>query len=208
MSYTRNFKYLNHCRVIYRRLPISDTPTEETDQYMYYKDGTYQCYELFRSKAKITTYRSFKWHVLVLWYLNDRWSQTEALDIACYLSYKKNGFISFDMKQEHVDKLVHEISLIDLEEPPKNKLRKIMFKWNCGLTKEQKLSIVGKLIGRTKSVNPSDIYECMLEMHEISNKITISKIAKLLKCSTRTIYRNMDKYPALKEEKELLNTKS
>ena len=207
MSYTRNFKYLNQCRVIYRRLPISDVPTEETPQYMYYKNGTYECYELFRSKAKITTYKSFKWHILVLWYLNPEWEHNDMLDIAYYLAYKKNGFISFDMKQDHVDKLVHEVSLLDLDKPPKNKLRKIMFKWNCGLTKVEKLSIVGKLIGRAKSTSPEDIYECMLELNEIGDKITISKIAKLLNCSARTIYRNINKYPALKEEKELLNEK-
>ena len=207
MSYTRNFKYLNQCRAIYRRLPISDVPTEDTPQYMYYENGTYECYELFRSKAKITTYKSFKWHILVLWYLNPEWDHNDMLDIAYYLAYKKNGFISFDMKQDHVDKLVHEVSLLDLDKPPKNKLRKIMFKWNCGLTKVEKLSIVGKLIGRAKSTSPEDIYECMLELNEIGDKITISKIAKLLSCSSRTIYRNINKYPALKEEKELLNEK-
>ena len=37
-------------------------------------------------------------------------------------------------------------------------------------------------------------------------KITISKLAKLLECSTRTIYRNMGNQ--LKLEKELLNTDS
>ena len=37
---------------------------------MFYEDGTYECYELFRSKAKINTYKSLKWHLLVLWYLN------------------------------------------------------------------------------------------------------------------------------------------
>ena len=207
MSYTRNFKYLNQCRAIYRRLPISDVPTEDTPQYMYYENGTYECYELFRSKAKITTYKSFKWHILVLWYLNPEWEHNDMLDIAYYLAYKKNGFISFDMKQDHVDKLVHEVRLLDLDKPPKNKLRKIMFKWNCGLTKVEKLSIVGKLIGRAKSTSPEDIYECMLELNEIGDKITISKIAKLLSCSSRTIYRNINKYPALKEEKELLNEK-
>ena len=33
---------------------------------MYYEDGTHECYELFRSSAKITTYKIFKWHLLVL----------------------------------------------------------------------------------------------------------------------------------------------
>ena len=70
MSHERNLKWLNDRRVIYRRDPITDTPSIETDQYKYYENGTYQCYHLFNSKAKITTYKSLKWHMLVLYYLN------------------------------------------------------------------------------------------------------------------------------------------
>ena len=54
----RKFKYLTDKRVVWRRDPITDIPDENTKQYMFYKDGTYQAYDLFRSKAKITTYRS------------------------------------------------------------------------------------------------------------------------------------------------------
>ena len=55
----RRFKYLWDKHVVYRRDPITDIPDEETREYMFYKDGTHQCYDLFRSKAKITTWRSF-----------------------------------------------------------------------------------------------------------------------------------------------------
>ena len=61
---------LNKRRIIYRRAPLSDEPTESFSWGNYYEEGTHQCYELFRSKAKITTYKSFKWHMLVLWHLN------------------------------------------------------------------------------------------------------------------------------------------
>ena len=71
MSQDRNIKWLNNRRIIYYRNHITDIPTESTDLYDYYAEGTYQCYSLFRSKAKITTYKSLKWHMLVLRYLND-----------------------------------------------------------------------------------------------------------------------------------------
>ena len=93
--------------------------------------------------------------------------------------------------------------MCDLEEPPKNKLRKFIFKDNSGLTLSEKLSIVGKMIGKAKRIHEDDIYECMLDMHDMGNKITISKLAKLLNCSARTIHRNMSN--ELKREKELLN---
>ena len=82
-------------------------------------------------------------------------------------------------------------------------MRKIIFKEFSGLTSEQKMSIVGQLVGKTKKVHEDDIYECMLDLHDMGKKITISKIAGLLNCSSRTVYRNMGN--ELKKEKELLN---
>ena len=201
----RQFKYLVNRRVVWRQDPTTDIPDEETDTYMFFKDGTYQCYDLFRSKAKITTYRSFKWHMLVLWHLNPEWTEEDALDIAMYLSYKPNGFTTFTINKWNVERLVKDISLMELDEPPRNKLRKIVFKQFCGLDKSQKLSIVGKLIGKLKGVTSSDIYEAMLLLNDSDNKITISALAKNLNVTPRTIYRRLNKYPALKEEKKILN---
>ena len=91
----------------------------------------------------------------------------------------------------------------DLEYPPKNRIRKVIFKDTTNLTKSEKLSIVGKLIGRNSKAQPEDIYETMLLIHDKSEKITIAKIARILNVSTRTIYRNMTH--ELTKEKELLN---
>ena len=81
-------------------------------EYMFFKNGTYQYYDLFRSKAKITTYRSFKWHMLVLWYLNPEWAEKDALDVAIYLSYKPNGFTTFTINKWNVERLVKDVSLM------------------------------------------------------------------------------------------------
>jgi len=203
MSYERNLTYLNNNRIVYRRHPIKDIPTEDNWMYMYYIDGTYECYELFRSKAQITTYKSLKWHLLVLWYLNPQLDQDDFMKLAEVICNKPNGFVSFAIHDELLRKIVYEVSMLDLEEPPKNKLRKVIFKPNCGLTKEEKLQIVGIFIGRTKRITEDNIYECMLEINNNGNKITIAKLAKLLKCTSRTIHRNMCE--ELKREKELLN---
>ena len=201
----RQFKYLINRRVVWRQEPTTDIPDEETDEYMFYKEGTYQYYNLFRSKAKITTYRSFKWHMLVLWYLNPSWEKKDALDIAMYLSYKPNGFTTFTINKWNVERLVEDVYNMELDEPPRNKLRKIVFKQFTGLDKIDKLRIVGKLIGRLKGVDSTDIYEAMLQTNYKGNKITISGLAKLLNVTPRTIYRRMNKYPALKQEKQILN---
>ena len=199
----RNLKYLNTNRIVYRRLPLTDKPTQETDVYMYYENGTYQCYELFRSSAKITTYKSLKWHLLVLWYLNPQLDQDQFAALAFCLCTKHNGFVSFNIHDNLLRKIIYEVSMMDLDAAPKNRLRKVIFKPFTGLTKEEKLKIVGSLIGRSKRIHPDDIYECMLDLHDMGKKITIGRIAGLLDCSKRTIHRNME--DELKREKELLN---
>jgi len=199
----RRFKYLWDKRVVCRRNPTTDIPDEETDTYMFFKDGTHQCYDLFRSKAKITTYRSFKWHMLVLWYLNPDWEKDDAIDIAMYIADKPNGFTTFNMNKWNVERVINDLYLMDLEEQPRNKLRKIVFKTNCGLDKSQKLSIVGKLIGRMNGIKREDIYTSMLLLNDSDEKITIAKLAKSLKCTSRTIHRRMCN--ELKQVKQELN---
>ena len=203
MSQGRNMKWLNDRRVIYYRNPITDTPTESTDLYDYYAEGTYQCYSLFRSKAKITTYKSLKWHMLVLRYLNDNLLDVEFSSICHFLADKDNGFVTFFIKSKVLHKMIKEVLGVG-DTPPKNRIRKVIFKPHTLLTLSEKLSIVGKLIGRGKKIVEDDIYECMLSLNNEKEKITINKIAKSLGCSTRTIYRNMGNQ--LKLEKELLNS--
>ncbi len=199
----RNTKYLDNKRIVYRRDPITDKPDQENECYMFYLNGTHECYHLFTSKAKITTYKSLKWHLLVLWYLNPQLEQEEFTNIADVISSKEHGFTTFKIHPEMTRRMVYEISMLDLDEPPKNKLRKVIFKYGNGLCKEEKLRIVGTLIGRSKRVHPDDIYQCMLDINDWGKKITIGRIAGLLDCSTRTINRNMCN--ELKREKELLN---
>ena len=201
--YDRNLEFLNKRRIVYRRNPITDKPTQENECYMFYENGTHECYELFRSKAKITTYRSLKWHLLTLWYLNPQLDQDDFMQIAEVIANKDQGFISFNIHVELLRKIVYEVSMCDLDEPPKNKLRKVIFKPNNRVSKEEKLRIVGELIGRSKRIHSDDIYQCMIDLNDMSKKITISRIAGLLDCSTRTIHRNM--CAELKREKELLN---
>ena len=203
MSHERNIKLLNDRRIVYKRDPITDVPTHQTDKYMFFEQGTYECYTLFASKAKITTYKSLKWHLLTLWYLNPDLDQDDFMQIAEIISVKELGFTSFTIHIDLLRKMVYDVSMLDLDEPPKNKLRKVIFKYGCGLTKEEKLSIVGELIGRTKRIHEDDIYQCMLDLNDLGKKITITQLALYLECSTRTIHRNMGEQ--LKRDKELLN---
>ena len=200
---SRNLTYFNNNRIVYKRDPVTDKPTYETDKYMFFEHGTHECYHLFTSKAKITTFKSLKWHLLVLWYLNPQLDQDQFMKVAEILTDKRNGFTSFKIHEDLMHKIVYEVSMLDLDEPPKNKLRKVIFKYGNQMCKEEKLRIVGRLIGRLKSVTAGDIYDLMLSINDSGRKITIRRLATHLNCTTRTIHRNMGE--ELKREKELLN---
>jgi hypothetical protein len=196
----RNLKYLNDNRIIYRRYS-SDIPTAQYSWGWHYAEGTYGYYAMFNSKAKINTIRSLKWHLLTLWYLNPKLDKYRFTDLAKHIINKNNNFVTFNIGKALIKKILDEVYRQDLDRPPKNRLRKIVFKDGTGLSTSEKLSIVGTIIGKTK-IKKDDIYEAMLYIHEES-KITNKKLAKVLKCSERTVYRNM--CSELKEEKYLLN---
>ena len=195
---SRNLKWLNDRYIVYRRDPINDVPTIETKQYKYYENGTYECYHLFNSKAKITTYKSLKWHMLVLYYLNE---DIELEHVFRFIANKDNGFVTFFIKQRILDEMIKDV-IAQGGDPPANKLRKVVFKPYSGLDLSGKLKIVGQLIGRS-SIDKDMIYETMIDLNDMGKKITISRIAGLLNCSTRTIHRHM--CDTLKREKQILN---
>ena len=197
----RNLEYLHRNKIIYRRHPILDKPTQVFDWGEFYQDGTHECYELFRSKAKITTYKSLKWHLLVLWYLND-FDAEKFAELVLFICEKHNNFITFNIPPDLLDRVINEVIQYDVNVAPRNKIRKVIFKDGCGLEISEKLRIVGSLIGRIK-INRQLIYDAMLEINHNDKLITIDKLAKICGCSTRTIHRNIDKQ--LKKEKEYLN---
>ena len=196
----RNLKYLNDNRIIYRRYS-SDIPTKQYSWGWHYADGTYGYYAMFNSRAKINTIRSLKWHLLTLWYLNPDLDKDEFTKLANYIMYKSNGFVTFNIGIKLINNIIEDVYRQDLDTPPKNRLRKIVFKDGSGLSTVEKLSLVGSIIGKSK-IKKDDIYEAMLYIHE-EGKITVKKLAEALKCTERTIYRNM--CSELKEEKYLLN---
>ena len=202
-QFDRNYNMLWRNNVITCRLPINDIPTTETDKWMFFEDGTHEYYDLFRSEAKINTYKSLYWHLLVLWYLNPEKGPDEFKQMSYAICNKSNGFISFSISDNMIDKIVYDVYMSDLDRPPKKKLRKVIFKHGCGLSKVEKLSIVGQLIGRSNKTHPDDVYQAMIDIHDLGQKITIKRVSEVLGVSSRTVHRHMCE--DLKREKELLN---
>ena len=200
----RRIEHLNDNRIIYRRLPVLDKPSHSFDWGYYFKDGTYEFYDLFRSKALINTYKSLRWHLRVLWYLNPDLKENKYKSICKFISNKDNGFTTFTMEPDKLKNVIRDIKKSDLEQPPYNKLRKVIFKDYTGLKTEEKLKIVGSLIGR-KSTTPEALYEAMLTINDEGHEITAKSLSNALNCSTRTIHRHMN--DELKQEKHILNEK-
>ncbi len=204
MSHKRNIKWLNEKRIIYRQFPLNDMPTYSTKKFEYYENGTYEYYHLFNSHSKITTYKSLKWHFLVLYYLNmDNIINSDFVTLAKFIADKENGFVTFFIKSKLLESMIGDV-LQQGGDAPKNRKRKIIFKEYNLLTFREKMKIVGELTGR-KKITKEEIYLMMLDINESGVKISIQYLAELLRCSPRTLHRNMGK--ELKQEKDLLNEK-
>lgn len=201
MSQERNIKWLNDRRIVYRQFPINDVPTIETNKYMFFENGTYEHYSLFNTKAKITTYKSLKWHFLVLYYLNQE-NGLLPTHVYEFIANKENGFVTFFISKKVLNDMIDDVFKIG-GEPPVNKIRKVIFKDYSMLTINEKLSIVGKLIGRSSRVDAEAIYQCMLDLNDFGKHICIGRIAGLLNVSKRTIYRHIN--GELKKEIKILN---
>jgi len=201
----RKIEHLNDNRIIYRRLPVSDKPSHSFDWGYFYEDGTYEFYDLFKSKALINTYKSLRWHLRVIWYLNPQLNLEEFSRLSTFIADKRNGFTTFTMQPDKLKNIIRDINKTDLERPPNNKQRKIIFKDFTGLTLHEKLTIVGQLIGKQSDIDSTKLYESMLLINHEGKKITIKLLANILNCSTRTINRKMN--DQLKQEKKILNEK-
>jgi len=203
--YERRLDILRQRKLIWRRGPTTDKPTETHTWGWYYKNGTYQNYVLFKQKNKITTMNMFIWHLRVLWYLNPGLDIDQFTSLCRLLADKVNGFVMHSFKETAIAYAVDNVYNSDLDKPPQNSSRKIIFKEYHGLTKKQQARISGKYAKLGTGIGPEDIYEEMLKLNEDKIRITINILASNLKCTKRTIHRNLD--DTLRVEKTELNNK-
>ena len=71
MSYNRSLDYLNHRHIIYRTIPKDKLLKNMIGVYtMKMVHMTATIYS--EVKLKLLRYKSLKWHLLVLWYLNPK----------------------------------------------------------------------------------------------------------------------------------------
>lgn len=203
IKYERRLDILRQRKIIWRRSPTTDIPTEIHEWGSYYKDGTYQNYALFQQPNKISTMNMFNWHLRVLWYLNPDLDKIKFESLCNFMADVKNGFVMHTFKEKALAYVIENIYESDLEKPPQNALRKIVFNEFHGLTTKQRQQISGKYARLGNGISPEDIYDEMLKMNQERIKITIIGLATNLKCTKRTIHRNLNE--TLRDEKKELN---
>lgn len=203
IKYERRLDILRQRKIIWRRAPTTDIPTEIHEWGCYYKDGTYQNFALFQQPNKISTVNMFNWHLRVLWYLNPDLDKIQFESLCTFMADVKNGFVLHTFKEKALAYIIESVYESDLEKPPQNAPRKIVFKEFNGLTAKQKQIISGKYARLGVGVTSEDIYEEMLKMNQERIKITIIGLATNLKCTKRTIHRNLNEI--LRDEKKELN---
>ena len=113
-QYERNNISYKH-KVIYRRDPITDKPSETFEWGNFYEQGTHECYNLFASRAKITTYRSLKWHLYVLWYLNPQLDTDSFTGLTRNICDNIYGFVTFKVSEQLLQSMIYDVSTQDLE---------------------------------------------------------------------------------------------
>ena len=84
----------------------------------------------------------------VLWYLNPQLDSDDFQMLVKYMCNIRTGFVTFKISEQIMQSMIYDVSLQDLERPPPNRLRKVIFKDFSGLNRSEKMSIVGQLVGR------------------------------------------------------------
>ena len=194
--------FLKNNEIVYGSYP-SDEPTETYSWGWFYENGTSDYYSLFSPNSIITSLKSLRWHFIVLKYLNPDITEDMFIRLCKHIVKPDNGFVNFNLNEDQLIETAEFVYYLELENPPANRIKKIIFKDGCGLDPVEKLRISGQLMGRNKEASASDIYESMLYINNLKQKITITKIAKHLDVVPRTVYRNMN--DTLKKEKQELN---
>lgn len=204
LTYEDRVKALYDLRIMLYKIPES----KEYIEYEWgrvYKEKVTGYIDLFRYDYKIISKAQLTWHLYAIMYMNPDLEDSKLEQVISYLLNPKMGFILENVSKGITpEDLKEELKSYYLDDEPNSKARKIIFYSNCRLSVSEKLSLVGQHAGKGKRITEEVIYEAMIMIHYDYNElITVSKLAKMLKCTTRTIFRNMSEQ--LNEEKNILN---
>ena len=148
--------------------------------YVYFPDGI-PYYSLYRSKRKINSFSELEYTAEKFVHLNPDFNLDLMKSLFVSLSDRDNGHIVRTYGKDRVEAMVESV-YIKRKEPYISRLRKIIFNPNKMLSKEEKMKIVGEIIGSKPVISEEDINLVVDDLYLSKEPVTIAKLAEL--CDT------------------------
>ena len=167
------------------------TPVEFRGQlYAYFPEGI-PYYHLYRTKRKINSFAELEYVAEKFIHLNPDFDLQTMKELFYKLSERESGHVIRTYTQRRVEAMI-DIVYERKKVPYTGKLRKIIFNPSKMLSKEQKMRIVGQVIGSKPNVEQEDIFYVMDELYLNKEIITIQKIADMCDSSRYMIKKSLN----------------
>lgn len=171
--------------------------------YVYFPEGI-PYYHLYRSSRKINSFSELEYIAEKFIYLNPDFDLKLMISLFIELSDREAGHIIRTYSQDRVTDMVYRV-YDKKKQPYVPRLRKIIFNPSKNLSKDQKMEIVGRLIGRKSIILKEDMMLILEDLYMNKERISISKLAELTDTSRYIIKKSIDQ--EIKGEIENLNAK-
>lgn len=154
--------------------------------YLYFEDKV-EFYSLDYSKRKIQSFQELIYCMEVVLWLNPNLSWEKFIEMAVWVSDRTNGKTVRTYSEFRIEQAC--VRVFDQRRKPYvNNYRRIVFNPARRMSKDEKMSIVGKMCGGRKSrIDTQNIYDVVEEMMVNNIKIRLGDVAKSLGVSRQTI---------------------
>lgn len=163
------------------RIIMESNFTFKGESYLFFPKGV-KYYHLYRSSRKINSFAELSYVAEKFIYLNPDFDVDKMKRLFFALSDRESGHIVRTYGQSRVDEMVDRV-VGERMTPFCPRLRKVLFNPSLYLSKEEKNSVVAKLIHTKQKPLQEEIEEVIQEMWLNKSKITIKGVANELNTS-------------------------
>ena len=160
------------------RIIMESSFTFEGKDYLFFPEGV-NYYHLYRSSRKLNSFAELAYVAEKFIYLNPDFDVDKMKSLFFAVSDRESGHIVRTYTPSRVDEMVDRV-VGERMTPFCPRLRKVIFNPSKYLSKEDKNSIVAKLIHTKDKPSENDIDEVIQELWLNKEKITIRRVAKEL----------------------------
>jgi hypothetical protein len=150
------------------------------EAYVYFPEGI-PYYSLYRTKRKINSFSELEYTAEKFVHLNPDFDLDLMKSLFVSLSDRDNGHIVRTYGKDRVEAMIESVYM-KKKVPYAPKLRKIIFNQNKMLSKEEKMQIVGSIIGSKPSISEEDLSLVVDDLYLSKEPVSIAKLAEL--CDT------------------------